>query len=121
MDMSLSEILSTGVNALVIGMGIVFLALFILIMVIGLMEKLIRRRGADKESKQAVAVCPRETAWDAPSPQDADGEIVAVIMAAVAAMSRPEGRSFRLRAFRRAAGATAWGKAGRESIIRLQE
>lgn len=119
--MSLSEILGTGVNALVIGMGIVFLALFILIMVIRLMEKLTRRRDVEEKSKQAVAVCPKETAWDAPSPQDADGEIVAVVMAAVAAMSRPEGRSFRLRAFRRAAGATAWGKAGRESIIRLQE
>lgn len=121
--MNLSETLGTGVNALVIGMGIVFLVLLILIVVIGLMEKSIRRRGAQKDIGTASPAGRGESAGDPPPPPDAGegGEIAAVIMAAVVAMGRAEGRSFRLTAFRRAAGVTAWGRAGRESIVRLQQ
>ncbi|MGI5877741.1 MAG: OadG family transporter subunit [Christensenellales bacterium] len=110
--MTILEKLGQGMWALVLGMVIVFIALFLLIVAIVIMRQAIRLARSPKPDKSAPV--PETPA------QDSDEEaVVAVIMAAIAAMGEAEGTRFRLKAFRRAPDQYAWSRAARQSIPNL--
>lgn len=107
--MTILEKLGQGMWALVLGMIIVFIALFILIAAIVIMRQAIRFARSPQPGKFVSAP-------EAPA-QDSDEEaVVAVIMAAVAAMGEAEGTRFCLKAFRRTSDQYAWSRAARQSI-----
>lgn len=102
------------------GISIVFLALVLLILFVWLMDKVFKaingtkkKAPAPKEEAKAVPAAPKA----APAPVVEDGisdEVVAVIAAAVAAMSAESGRTFQLTSVKRSTGSRrgAWGNAG---------
>ncbi|NLG37982.1 MAG: OadG family protein [Clostridiales bacterium] len=110
--MTILEKLGQGTWALVLGMVIVFAALFLLIVAIVIMRQAIRLARSPKSEKDAPIS-------EAPAQESDEEAVVAVIMAAVAAMGGAEGTRFRLKAFRRAADQHAWSRAARRSITYL--
>ena len=105
----------------VVGILVVFFGLTILIVLIGLMEKLTGGVGKKKEKEPAKpaapAPAPVAAPVAAPAPvQQSNDELIAVITAAVAAMMG-EGNGFTVRRVRRVNNAPAWAKAGREEQI----
>ena len=108
----------------VVGILVVFFGLTILIMLIGLMEKLTGGVGKKKAKEPAKAAAPAPAPAPAgpapvaaPAPvQQSNDELIAVITAAVAAMMG-EGNGFTVRRVRRVTNTPAWAKAGREEQI----
>ena len=105
----------------VVGILVVFFGLTILIVLIGLMEKLTGGVGKRKEKEPAKpaapAPAPVAAPVAAPAPvQQSNDELIAVITAAVAAMMG-EGNGFTVRRVRRVNNTPAWAKAGREEQI----
>ena len=105
----------------VVGILVVFFGLTILIVLIGLMEKLTGGVGKKKEKEPAKpaapAPAPVAAPVAAPAPvQQSNDELIAVITAAVAAMMG-EGNGFTVRRVRRVTNTPAWAKAGREEQI----
>ena len=103
------------------GMSIVFLALVLLIIFVLILDVVFKAVNGAKKKKAAPA--PKEeikaapALKAAPAPVVEDGisdEVVAVIAAAVAAMSAETGKTFRLTGIKRSGGTRrgAWGNAG---------
>lgn len=108
------------------GIGIVFACLIILVVVIFIFGKIFDAINQKKKNKEAAAAAQK--APKAPAPKAAvvaaapvvngeeEDEVVAVISAVIAAMSEAEGKVYRVRSVRPAAGSSgrsAWSMDGR--------
>lgn len=104
------DILMFGVQVMLIGLVIVFVALILLIFCVVVLGKTVRQKKPAPAAVAAPAPAP------APKPVVETGispEIVAVITAAVAAYA-PAGKSLVVRAVRRKGG---WNRAAREETV----
>ncbi|WP_432651695.1 OadG family protein [Huintestinicola sp.] len=116
------------VGAVVIsGLVIVFVALILLIVAVWIMGKIftaLKSGKSDKGGKKIEAApAPQPQKEPAPVSQDAEdeSEIIAVIAAAVAAMSEEMGQPLRIRSIKRAGGMGAgnsWARAARSENTR---
>ena len=117
-----------SIIVMVIGLSIVFVNLAILIGCIWLMSKIVaklRKRAEEKEKANAAASTPAPAPVSEPEPvaeitEEAvadDGEIVAVITAAIMAYAKQTNKTLVIRNIRRASG---WNRAGRaEQVVRF--
>jgi len=80
MDSSLSELLLSGAELMLVGMGIVYLFLALLVWVIGLNSKLIRRFSPEFPSQPHH---PAQSVPAAGGAEEVDAELVAAISAAI--------------------------------------
>ncbi len=118
---SLLTNLSNGVVTFVLGMGIVFVVLILLIFIIKAITAVVR----DKSQQDAPAPAakpadpvPELAPTVAAAQQEDEEEIIAVIAAAVAAIAATEGKRLSIKSYRRVgAQAPAWSRAGREDIM----
>ena len=121
---NIGSILQYGLSVALVGMGTVFLGLIILIALIKLMEYCIPKNVGKTAAPAAAPAAAKTAAAAAPAapaaPKAADnGELIAVISAAVAMMLEAEGKSgsgFTVRSVRRMT-TPAWNRAGREEQI----
>ncbi|MBR3743113.1 MAG: OadG family protein [Clostridia bacterium] len=114
--------LSLSLSTMGVGMLVVFCGLVILIACISVMTSITGRKKAPK----AAAAAPAPKAAPAPAPVQAepepeadDGEIIAAITAAIAAVWQSEGKEtgFVVRRVRRTQSSTARARAAREEQI----
>lgn len=114
---TVGEKATTSLQVFLLGLGTVFVVLIILYIVITLMGKIFYH---DDKKKATVAAAP-EPAAEAVVPENIvpeqetdDGELVAVITAAIAAFSEAGGGEsvpgFRVVSFKRASTATPWNR-----------
>ena len=116
------------VGAVVIsGLVIVFVALILLIAAVWIMGKIFTALKSGKSDKGGktieAAPAPQPEKKAAPVSQDTEdeSEIIAVIAAAVAAMSEEMGQPLRIRSIKRAGGASvgnSWARAARSENTR---
>ena len=117
------------VGAVVIsGLVIVFVALILLIFAVWVMGKIFtaisqkKSGGNAKKAETAPAVQPKnEPAPILNSVEEDDTEVIAVIAAAVAAMSEELGQPLKIRSIRRAGGSSrcsAWARAAQSESTR---
>ena len=107
-----------ALNVTICGLAIVFGALIMLVILISLFGKIMD--AVNKKSRTAKAVPAQAAAAPAPAPvpaavQGDDGELIAVISAAVSAMYDGSGKQFTIRSVRparRAGERPAWAAAG---------
>ncbi|MDD5036466.1 MAG: OadG family protein [Methylococcaceae bacterium] len=88
MDSSISELVFSGLKLMLIGMGIVFMFLALLVWVIGVSSKLIgyleereQERESKKRDRKGTSGTSREPGGD--RPQAIDAELIAAITAAI--------------------------------------
>ncbi|HIQ72037.1 MAG TPA: OadG family protein [Candidatus Onthenecus intestinigallinarum] len=116
-----------GLQVTIVGLVVVFVGLIILIGCINLMQRCMaefekKKIGTPKTQPEA-APAPAAAAPAVPASQANDGELMAVITAAVAAMLSEEKGApvdesgFVVRAVRRVSNAPAWNRAGREEQV----
>lgn len=116
-----------GLQVTIVGLVVVFVGLIILIGCINLMQRCMaefekKKIGTPKTQPEAASA-PAAAAPAVPAAQANDGELMAVITAAVAAMlSEKKGApvdesGFVVRAVRRVSNAPAWNRAGREEQV----
>lgn len=116
-----------GLQVTIVGLVVVFVGLIILIGCINLMQRCMaefekKKIGTSKTQPEA-APAPAAAAPAVPAAQANDGELMAVITAAVAAMLSEEKGApvdesgFVVRAVRRVSNAPAWNRAGREEQV----
>ena len=116
------DILKYGLSVAVVGIGVVFAALVILIALIKVMEKVVLSATSKKKISESVKAA-EPVAETAPAAAQADsGELIAVITAAIAAVLEAEGGEqaaggFVVRSIRRVQSAPAWNRAGREEQV----
>ena len=123
MNSNLFANLGEGFVTFILGMGIVFFVLVVLIFVIKGLTAVI----APKPKKEKPAPAPKvpdpvpeivNVPAAAPAAEDDEDEVIAVIAAAVAAVAAAEGTRLAVKSFRRVgAQAPAWNRAGRQDII----
>ncbi|MBQ5331745.1 MAG: OadG family protein [Oscillospiraceae bacterium] len=117
------------VGAVVIsGLVIVFVALILLILAVWIMGKIFTAIGSKKsgsgEKKAESAPAPQIKKEPAPilnSAEEDDTEVIAVIAAAVAAMSEELGQPLKIRSIRRAGSSSrssAWARAAQSESTR---
>ena len=113
--------LSLSLSTMGVGMLVVFCGLVILIACISVMTSITGRKKAAKTTaapapKAAPAPAPAEAE---PEPEADDGEIIAAITAAIAAIWQAEGKEsgFVVRRVRRTQSASARARAAREEQI----
>ena len=120
------DTLPEGMLVTLVGLLIVFFGLIVLIILIGLINKITRSLGP-KEPEELVEVhaAPKK------DPNAIDDELLAVISAAIAAQDQEEvvaaiaaalammdeGTGFRVRRVRLISNAPAWNRAGREEQV----
>ena len=110
-----------GLQVTAIGIGIVFFGLVVLIGLVKLISVATASLGKKKEAPKPApqpttpATIKPIVMEETPAAQD-DGELIAVITAAIAAML-DEGSAFVVRKVRRVSNTPAWSKAGREEQI----
>ncbi|MCD7776477.1 MAG: OadG family protein [Firmicutes bacterium] len=120
---TLSEKASTALQVFLLGFGTVFVVLIILFIVITLMGKIFYHGDKGKSTKESAAPAPAVpvvTEEVTAVPEEAevtdDGELIAVITAAIAAFMAESGEGeglssgFRVVSFKRASTATPWNK-----------
>lgn len=114
---TVGEKATTALQVFLLGLGTVFVVLIILYIVITLMGKIFYH----DDKKKATAAAAPEPAAEAvalenavPEQETDDGELVAVITAAIAAFSEAGGGEsvpgFRVVSFKRASTATPWNR-----------
>ena len=113
--------LSLSLSTMGVGMLVVFCGLVILIACITVMTSITGRKKASKAAAAAPApkAAPAPAPVVEPEPEADDGEIIAAITAAIAAVWQAEGKEsgFVVRRVRRAQNATARARAAREEQI----
>lgn len=118
--LTLSEKLTGATVTMCMGLGITFIVLFVLWGCIAVMAKFTHRPAKNNESIKAApaeAKIPAAPA-QAESIETADGELVAVIAAAVAAMENTVVSNLVVRKITRVSGPTnAWASAGLSECI----
>lgn len=116
-----------GLQVTIVGLVVVFVGLIILIGCINLMQRCMaefekKKIGTPKTQPEAASA-PAAAAPAVPAAQANEGELMAVITAAVAAMLSEEKGApvdesgFVVRAVRRVSNAPAWNRAGREEQV----
>ena len=123
--MSLAEALGEGLQVTVIGLIIVFSVLIILMLVMMLMKVIFYKPQNDAKTAQkpnAPAPAPVPTAAPAPAPAVKssmdEGELVAVLTAAVAASLNTSTYHLNIKSYRRVENTSpAWNKAGLRDVI----
>jgi len=88
-----------GLKGLILGLGTVFLVLILLIGFIYIMSKIVQKIGEKPSSVQGTE--KKVITQNVVKPQDDEGEIIAVIAAALSCMAQREGKKFNIRSFRR--------------------
>ena len=112
--------LSLSLSTMGVGMLVVFSGLVILIACISVMTMITGRKKAPKAAEAAPkAPAPAPAAQAEPEPEADDGEIIAAITAAIAAVWQAEGTEsgFVVRRVRRTQSASARARAAREEQI----
>lgn len=118
--MGLSEALSEGLGVIVIGLIIVFSVLLILMLVLMLMKVVFYKEPKPEKTEAlpntaAPAVQKAETAADSSIDE---GELIAVLAAAVAASLNTSTYNLNIKSFRRIKdNSPSWNKAGRTDVI----
>lgn len=119
--LSMGERLTGATVTMCMGLGITFAVLVILWVCIAVMAKITHRstKASDSAAAPAVAPAPAETPAPAAETADmADGELVAVIAAAVAAMENTVVSNLVVKKITRVSGPTnAWASAGLSECI----
>ena len=102
----------------VIGLGIVFIALFVIILILMLQALIFKKVGSGKKAeKKAAAPAPAPAPVQAAAPVEDDAEIAAVIAAVVAMMSE-SGNGLKIRSIRRVGkNNTGWNESGRQEYL----
>lgn len=108
-------------STVVTGLVVVFIILILLVFILWALGKVMNIKIKPKESEKAAAA-PAPAAVPVPAPANApeeeyeedDGEIIAVIAAAVAAYGEAEGKQYKIASVRRKEKAvrSSWGAAG---------
>lgn len=108
-------------STVVTGLVVVFIILILLVFILWALGKVMNIKIKPKESEK-VAAAPAPAAVPVPAPANApeeeyeedDGEIIAVIAAAVAAYGEAEGKQYKIASVRRKEKAvrSSWGAAG---------
>ena len=119
--MTAGEKIGQGFSTFIIGFGIVFIVLILLIFIILLMSKIFEAVNKPKKAPAPVAapvpvakVDPvPEVVMEPAAEEEDDDEVIAVIAAVVAAMASQEGTRMKIRSFRRVDGRSQWAHAGR--------
>ena len=119
--LSMGERLTGATVTMCMGLGITFIVLIILWACIAIMAKITNRstKTSDSAAAPAAAPAPAETPAPAAEAADmADGELVAVIAAAVAAMENTVVSNLVVKKITRVSGPTnAWASAGLSECI----
>lgn len=102
-----------------VGMLVVFCGLVILIICISVMTSITGRKKAAKAAPAPAPKAPPAPVAAEPEPEADDGEIIAAITAAIAAIWQAEGKEsgFVVRRVRRTQSASARARAAREEQI----
>ena len=114
--MSVIEQLAFSGKVALVGLGLVFLGLIILIILISLMGKIFESVNSGKRDTPAPAPVPEpvpEILTEEVSYQD-DAELVAVITAALMAYEQKTGKALVVRSVRRSG---AWGRTARQEQV----
>jgi len=114
----------------IVGLCVVFAALLILVIFLYCSGAVFKKAGKQKKP-EPVRTVPVKPAAQQPKPQpkaaaapaaEDDGEIIAAIMAAIAAMGAADGKTYRLRSVRqvtrRGSGRSVWAQAGLNDATR---
>lgn len=109
-----NDLIMSGLVYTVMGMAIVFMILIIIMFCIKAMALFSKEDNGETESKKAEAA-PAPAAAAAVKKED-DSEIIAVITAAIAAMTGESATGFRIRSYKRVQGGE-WNKAGRREML----
>ena len=109
-----NELILEGLAYTVMGILVVFMILVIIMMVIKAMA-LLSGESKPKKVAQDVKVVPQEAPVVTPVATD-DGELIAVITAAIAAAMGGNTSGFVVRSYKTVSG-NAWNKAGRMDIL----
>ena len=112
---STSDLISAGLAYTVMGILVVFLLLVIIMLVIKAMELF----SGEKKAKKPAVVVPVENTPEAvveTAPETDELELVAVITAAIAAMTGESTSDFVVRSYKKVPG-RAWNKAGRIEVL----
>ena len=114
-----SDLIGAGLAYTVMGILIVFLILVIIMTVIKAMalfsgEKKAKNKQAPLMQQAPVQKAPEKASENAPETDEL--ELVAVITAAIAAMTGESTSDFVVRSYKKVSG-NAWNKAGRREII----
>ena len=123
--LSMGERLTGATVTMCMGLGITFIVLIILWACIAIMAKITNRSTKSSDSAAAPAAAPAPAAATAETPAPAaetadmaDGELVAVIAAAVAAMENTVVSNLVVKKITRVSGPTnAWASAGLSECI----
>lgn len=101
-----------------VGLGIVFIALVVIILILMLQAMIFKNVGSGKKAeKKAAAPAPAPAPVQAAAPAEDDAEIAAVIAAVVAMMSE-SGNGLKIRSIRRVGkNNTGWNESGRQEYL----
>lgn len=101
-----------------VGLGIVFIALVVIILILTLQALIFKNVGSGKKAeKKAAAPAPAPAPVQAAAPAEDDAEIAAVIAAVVAMMSE-SGNGLKIRSIRRVGkNNTGWNESGRQEYL----
>lgn len=101
-----------------VGLGIVFIALVVIILILTLQALIFKNVGKGKKAeKKAAAPAPAPAPVQAAAPAEDDAEIAAVIAAVVAMMSE-SGNGLKIRSIRRVGkNNTGWNESGRQEYL----
>ena len=101
-----------------VGLGIVFIALVVIILILMLQALIFKNVGKGKKAeKKAAAPAPAPAPVQAAAPAEDDAEIAAVIAAVVAMMSE-SGNGLKIRSIRRVGkNNTGWTESGRQEYL----
>lgn len=101
-----------------VGLGIVFIALVVIILILTLQALIFKNVGKGKKAeKKAAAPAPAPAPVQAAAPVEDDAEIAAVIAAVVAMMSE-SGNGLKIRSIRRVGkNNTGWNESGRQEYL----
>lgn len=101
-----------------VGLGIVFIALVVIILILTLQALIFKKVGSGKKAeKKAAAPAPAPAPVQAAAPAEDDAEIAAVIAAVVAMMSE-SGSGLKIRSIRRVGkNNTGWNESGRQEYL----
>ena len=116
---STSDLIGAGLAYTVMGILIVFLILVVIMMVIKAMALLSgEKKSKNKQASLAQSAPVQKKAETVPetTPETDDLELVAVITAAIAAMTGESTSDFVVRSYKKVSG-NAWNKAGRREVI----
>ena len=116
--MTLAEALATGLQTTVVGLAIVFGVLAILMLVLVLMKKVFYREPAKAQKPAPAAPAATPVPVQTPAKTMDDGELIAVLTAAVAASLNTSTYNLQIKSYRRVGNsAPAWNKAGLQETI----